>query len=150
MISSSSSMAARTSRRRGAALIAALICVLLVSMMSAVLVKTALVQRDQLEQDAWQLQADWLAQSALERTIARLKTDAEYTGETWMPATAQGTPIGRVTIEIVQASGDTTERLLRATADVPDDPVRRARVVREWRLSGEKSSVSSGTSAGNE
>lgn len=134
----------KQTHRRGAALIAALICVLLVSLMSTVLVKTALVQRDQLERDARQVQADWLAQSALDRSLARLATDAGYTGESWAPATAEGQTIGRVRIEIVPAAdGDGSARLLRATADVPDDPVNRARVVREWTLSTQNMSVSS-------
>ena len=134
----------KQSNRRGAALIAALICVLLVSLMSTVLVKTALVQRDQLERDAWQLQADWLVQSALDRSLARLAADAGYTGESWAPATTEGKTIGRVRIEIVPAAdGDSSARLLRATADVPDDPVNRARVVREWTLSTQNMSVSS-------
>lgn len=131
-------------RRRGAALVAALICVLLVSLMSAVLVKTALVQRDQLERDAWQTQADWLAQSALERSQTRLEADAAYAGESWAPVTSDGRPIGRVHIEIVPAAdGDSSARMLRATADVPDDPVNRARVVREWKLTAVNMSVSS-------
>jgi len=134
----------KPSRRRGAALIAALICVLLVSLMSTVLVKTALVQRDQLERDAWQVQADWLAQSALDRSLARLAADAGYTGESWTPTTTEGQTIGRVRIEIVPADGgDGSARLLRATADVPDDPVNRARVVREWTLPTSNMSVSS-------
>jgi hypothetical protein len=125
-------------------LIAALICVLLVSLISGVLVKTALVQRDQLERDAWQAQADWLAQSALERSLARLEADATYAGESWAPVTAAGRPIGRVHIEIIPADDrDDTVRRLRATADVPDDPVNRTRVVREWRLPSAKTSVSS-------
>lgn len=131
------------SHRRGAALIAALICVLLVSLMSTVLVKTALVQRDQLERDSWQLQADWLAQSALDRSLARLAADAGYTGESWAPATTEGKTIGRVRIEIVTAADGDGSARVRATADVPDDPVNRARVVREWTLPTRNLSVSS-------
>jgi Tfp pilus assembly protein PilX len=138
-------------RRRGAALIAALICVLLVSMMSAVLVKTALVQREQLERDAWQVQADWLAQSAMERALARLESDVGYAGESWAPVTSEGKSIGRVNIDIIPAvEGDTSVRRVRATADAPDDPVNRARVVREWKFFVEKMSVSSSDSDVNE
>lgn len=119
-------------RRTGAALVVALICVLLVSLLSTVLVRTALVQRDQLEIDAWQAQAEWLAQSAIDRSVAQIGTDDAYTGETWLPATTDGRTIGRVVIEVASSEdGGESTRRLRITADVPDDPIRRSRIVRE-------------------
>jgi hypothetical protein len=131
-------------RRTGAALVVALICVLLVSLLSTVLVRTALVQRDQLENDAWQAQAEWLVQSAIERAVASLESDVGYTGETWLPATGDGRTIGRVVIEVASSEeGGESTRKLRVTADVPDDPVRRSRIVREWPLALNSPSASS-------
>lgn len=130
----------RSPPRRGAALVVALICVLVVTMVSAVLVRTALVQREQLERDAWLLQADWLAASAHERSLALLASQADYAGETWLPTTADGRALGRVVVEIAE-SGD-PGRELRVTVDVPDHPVERVRVVRSWRLEPAESSSS--------
>ncbi|MBL8849427.1 MAG: hypothetical protein JNG89_07075 [Planctomycetaceae bacterium] len=117
--------------RQGAALVVALICLLLVSMLSAVLIRTALAQRDQLQRDAWQLQAEWLAQAGLERALVRLGSDPAYTGETWQTAAGDGKPIGRVDITVAAADDGAGGRLLKLSVNVPDDPVNRAHVERE-------------------
>ena len=127
--------------RHGATLIVAMICLLLVSMLSAVLVRTALAQREQLERDAWQLQAEWLAQSGLERALAKLDMDAAYTGETWRPAGEDSAVIGRVEILVAAATEGSGGRVLKLTVDVPDDPVNRAHIGREINLPEVDSSI---------
>lgn len=126
--------------RTGAALAVALICALLVSLMSAVLVRTALVQVERLTHDEHQLQAEWLAQSGLALAAQRLRADPEYVGETWLPPAVGGTgALGRVVIEIRSKDVEeaTAMAMIHVTADVPDDPVERVRVERVSRLPAE-------------
>src|SRR5262245_49873902 len=86
--------------RRGAALVVAMICTLLVSLISAALVRTTLLQLEQLQHDEWQLQAEWLAESALDLATSRLG-DVNYHGETWLPHTVDGAQLlGRVEIKV--------------------------------------------------
>jgi len=118
-----------------------MICLLLVSMLSAVLVRTALAQREQLERDAWQLQAEWLVQSGLERALAKRAADAKYTGETWRPAGEDSAVIGRVEIVVAAATDGSGGRVLKLAVDVPDDPVNRAHVAREMILPETDSSI---------
>lgn len=123
--------------RTGAALIIALICVLLVSMIAMMLVRTALLQLDQLTQEEQWMQADWLAESALSLSAARLRDNPTYAGEIWLPqSSGPSASLGRVVIEVA-ASGEPktpSSRRIRVVVDVPDDPVKRVRVTRECRL----------------
>lgn len=115
-------------RRQGTALIIAMICLLLASALTVSLVQVAVLQREQVLRDEWQLQAEWLAESALDRAAARLVADPEYAGETWRPQLpGEAEPLGRV--EIAVERGDEPGRVqVTAVADVPDDPDERARV----------------------
>lgn len=70
-------------RRRGAFLVAAMIALLLASMIGAALLQLALAQRRQIQREETRLQADWLAESGLERAALRLSADAGYEGELW-------------------------------------------------------------------
>lgn len=137
-------VARRGGRRSGAALIVAMICLLLVGALSTTLVRTALMQREQVERAQWQLQAEWLAEAGLERALANQQRDAAYAGETWRPTSSpQGPVIGRVTIDVT-AGGDASQGpVIRVTVDVPDDPVDRARVSRTWRVEARAPSDSS-------
>lgn len=132
--------------RTGAALVMVMICLLLVATISAVLVRMALLQREQLERDEWRSQAEWLANSAQERVAARLADDADYAGETWLPtADGGGAPIGRVEISINPATGDGEQQIpqVRVAVSVPDAPIHRARVVRTWSVSSSETSSES-------
>lgn len=136
------------SSRSGAALIVAMICLLLAGMLCTVLVRTALAQREQLERDAWHLQAEWLVQSALNRAEAKLESDPAYAGETWTP-THDGGVIGRVEIAIVSESGG-TGRVLQMTVNVPDETLKRAHIEREVRLGAQDSSITAAPMGVNE
>jgi Tfp pilus assembly protein PilX len=117
--------------RHGAALVVALICLLLVGVLAATLARSAVLQHDQVLQEQWQIQAESLAASALDRAAVQLAIDPDYSGETWLPASAGSAPIGRVLIELVANDQEQPEyRTIRVVADVPDAPQRRARVTR--------------------
>lgn len=114
--------------RNGTALIIAMICLLLASVLTVSLVQVAVLQREQVQRDEWQLQAEWLAESAVDRAAARLRAASEYEGETWRPQFPEETdPLGRIEISVERADEPGRVRVT-AVADVPDDPHERARV----------------------
>mgnify|MGYP006969382856 CR=1 FL=1 len=124
--------------RRAAVLVVALMCLLLAGVFAVSLVQHALRQRDQVLRDEWQMQAYWLADSAIDRAAQRVSVDQDYSGEVWRPASAgpagEGDKlIGQVEIRVTRepaVDGVLRTRVL-VIADVPDDPVDRARVRRE-------------------
>jgi Tfp pilus assembly protein PilX len=71
--------------RRGAALVVALVTLLVVTLMTGTVVRSLLAahRQSRLRQD--ELQAQWLAESAVARARAQLVRQSEYTGETWQP-----------------------------------------------------------------
>jgi Tfp pilus assembly protein PilX len=114
--------------RRGSALIISMICLVLTSVLTVSLVQIVLLQRSQVERDEWQLQAEWLAESGLDRAVAQLAANESYHGEEWLPQpTDAPSPLGRVTITIDRTAKD-SGLLVTAVADVPDDAEERARV----------------------
>ncbi|REJ97208.1 MAG: hypothetical protein DWQ34_02700 [Planctomycetota bacterium] len=120
-------------------------CLLLAGVFAVSMVQHALRQRKQVLRDEWQMQAVWLADSAIDRAASQIRVDDEYAGEVWRPG-AGATPasdgdeangvLGRVEIRVEYETGDDEVRLARvqAMADVPDDPEERARVRREVTL----------------
>jgi type II secretory pathway component PulK len=89
-------------RRSGAFMIVAMICLLLTTALMGTLLKMAVLGLRQAHVDASGLQADWLAESALDRAAAKLAKDATYAGETWnIPEEdLDGLHTGRVVISI--------------------------------------------------
>ena len=98
-------------RRSGAFMIVAMICLLLTTALLGTLLKMAVLGLRQAHVDASGLQADWLAESALDRAAAKLAKDAAYAGETWsIPAEdLDGLHTGRVVISIKPPSGNLAE-----------------------------------------
>ena len=116
-------------RRRGAVMIIALICLLMATVMVTSLARTAVLERERVIRDEWQLQAEWLAESALDRAVLR-SGDPEYDGETWRPTVADAAePLGTVKISITRTEGEPAT--ITVVADVPDDATERVRVRRE-------------------
>ncbi|MBN1395392.1 MAG: hypothetical protein JW959_10245 [Pirellulales bacterium] len=119
--------------RRGAAIVAILVCFILAGAIFVSLVRSAAVARDAARRDHWRLQAEWLAEAALERAIARVDLDAEYAGETWTlgPEQFAGRRGAAVTIA-VEPSADAPDKLsIQVVADFPDDPRHRCRCRKE-------------------
>ena len=88
--------------RSGAFLIVAMVCLMLSTALLGTLLKMAVLGRQQAGIAAAGLQADWLAESALDRAAAKLAADAAYKGETWeVPAKElDGRHAGRVVISV--------------------------------------------------
>lgn len=115
--------------RRGAVLLVGLLALLIVSALSAALLKRVMLQRQEIQQAEWKLQADWLAESGLGRGVARRTSDPGYPGETWeIPAAMlDGFHSGRVTIAVTSDEKAKDRMTIEALADYPDDSVHRVR-----------------------
>jgi Tfp pilus assembly protein PilX len=123
-------------KRKGAALVCALACLVVVTIMTGVLLRRAALERDRIRAAERQLQAAWLADSALDRAAAALAVSREYKGETWTPAAADigGPDSGRVAISVQAVDGQPGKRKLTAQADYPADTPYRIRQTKELLL----------------
>jgi len=135
---------ARADSRTGAFMIVAMVCLVLASALLGTLLKMASLGRSQTKIEAAGLQAEWLAESAIERAAAKLADQADYRGETWnVPAGEFGGHYGgRVVIEIAPA--ESGRKAIRVTAQYPADRTPSARqskriVVSHPRSGGEPS-----------
>ena len=119
------------SRRRGLTAAAVLVCLMVVTLASGVLVKQGVAYREQVRAQERRLQAEWLAESGVDRALARLAAKPDYTGERWeVAAETLGRP-AVVTIEVDPPSAQHEDRIVRVRADYPPDPPRRIRCTRE-------------------
>jgi hypothetical protein len=108
-------------------MIAAIVTLTVVSAGTVMLVKTIVLRQQQLVQRHWQLQAQLLAASAVERAELRRKADPRYAGETWeVTIPDASTRNGRAQIAIAPSGGTGSVRIT-VQADVPADPVHHAR-----------------------
>ncbi len=107
-------------KRRGAFLIIAMICLVLTSGLLATLLKMAALSRKAAQMEFHSLQAEWLAESALDRAAAKLSGDANYQGETWdiKAEDLGGHHAGQVVIA-VKAGDQTHLREVEAVARFP-------------------------------
>jgi type II secretory pathway component PulK len=126
--------ASRTARpRRGMLAIAILVCLIVLALIAGALLRIGAAQRDEVRAQERRLQAEWLAEAGLQRAMARLDADPEYTGETWdIDARALGAADpATVAIAVERSPGDAKTRTIRVRADYPRDPPRRARCTRQ-------------------
>jgi hypothetical protein len=151
-------MRARNRRpgRRGLTAVAVLVCLVVITLVSGVLLKLGLAHRDQVRSQEQRLQAEWLAESGIDRALARLASDPGYAGETWkltrrdlglpeLPGTEEG-PAAVVTIKVEPAGspGNSAAQLVKVQADYPPDLPRRTRHSTQIRL--ERNSPKTGAS----
>jgi type II secretory pathway pseudopilin PulG len=124
-------------RRRGLTVVAVLVCLIIITMISGAVVRVGLARRDEVRAQQRNLQAEWLAEAGIQRALARLAADPAYTGETWEIAARDldSADAALVTITVGPAPGDPKQRHIRAQADYPRDPPRRARYTRSVNLS---------------
>ena len=94
--------------------------------------KLIAVQRQSVELQARQIQAGWLAESAVQRAFARLSAEASYRGETWNISAQDigGRDAAAIAIRVDDVPGKTDRRTIHVEADYPDDPLQRARQTR--------------------
>jgi type II secretory pathway component PulK len=118
----------RPNRRLGLTLVPALVCLVVASLLCAALIKKAHTQRLQVRSSEHQAQAEWLAESGLERAVARLTVDRAYAGETWsIPSDAFGNQGAGVVRIVITSVNEPTARKIRVEADYPSGDDSRAR-----------------------
>jgi Tfp pilus assembly protein PilV len=110
-------------------LLAVLVCVVLVSLIALTLIKLTLAQRSQVQRELWRTQADWLAESGLERAAAKLANNSDYAGETWSVSAEQigGGRAGEVHIKVSPMDGQPQQRRVREQAIFPAGTDQRAK-----------------------
>jgi Tfp pilus assembly protein PilX len=118
--------------RRGGAMIVALVALLVVSLVVAVLLRSLVELHRQSRRNAWQLQAGWLADSALARGAAQLTHNRDFAGETWSPELGDAQKLrGSVQIRVESVPDQPDRRKMTIEAIFPDDPIQRASASRE-------------------
>ncbi len=115
-------MIARQSRS-GVVLVAVLVALLVVTLISAAVVRGLVVQHRQARIEQQRTQAFWLAESALDRAIVRLQTNNEYTGETWQVSLAAdgSDALGQAVIHVTPVEGSESQRSIQVEARWPKD-----------------------------
>ena len=64
-------------------MIMVIVCLVVAAVICGLLLKMAVLARETADGQHRSAQARWLAESAVERAVARLAQDARYSGETW-------------------------------------------------------------------
>jgi type II secretory pathway pseudopilin PulG len=129
--------------RRALTTVAVLVCLVVISLILAALLKVGLAQRLQVRNQERNLQAEWLAESGIDRALARLAADRNYAGEEWSIGPEDlasprgpkrdgsgGAPAplaAKVTIIVDRIAEEPNRRRIRAQADYGLDPPTRSR-----------------------
>ena len=119
--------------RRGAFIIVVMVCLLVAGMLLGSLLKLALLQARQLECEQARQQAAWLADSGLDRAVARLASDPAYPGESWNIEAAQlgGSDAALVEIRVQQDETRDSHRAVVVAATFSADGPHPARITRQ-------------------
>jgi type II secretory pathway component PulK len=116
-------------KNNGFALFGVLVCLAVAAMLFAVFLRTVNAGRNRAERLGRASQSDWLAESAIERAVARMRVDPSYTGETWRVSAEQlgGSRAGVVAI-VVRRRDEAPDRFdIEVVADFPDGTIHRKR-----------------------
>jgi Tfp pilus assembly protein PilV len=110
-------------------LVAVLVCLMVAAVVLGSMLGAAAAHRRALETELWRVQAQWLAESGLERAARRLAADPSYSGERWaLPVELpDSTVAAAVNIQVGTVPDQPNRRLVRVRADYPDHPQDRAR-----------------------
>ena len=127
---------AKRSQRSGFALAIALVALAVVMVLVAGWAQLALVQSREAQATLERLQAVWLADSAIERAMARLQVEPNYRGETWQISAAEfgraaaesDPPLGTAVIAVEPRAG---ARQITVRADFPAGDRRTNRVSKQ-------------------
>jgi len=105
-----------TRRKRGGVLVAALVTLLAVMLVAGAVVRSLLAAHRQARHSQNELQAQWLAESAIARAAALLARQTDYVGEMWQPA-------------IVASDGDEQAAAVEISVQTPESAAKTRRVV---------------------
>jgi hypothetical protein len=119
----------RGRRRNGAILMIALVGLVIGVSLLASFTAIILSGRETLRAENRHLQAQWLAESAIERAAAQLAADPKYAGERWAVSAEQigSNEGGVVEIRVESVPDLPAARRISVQADYPDDPTDRCR-----------------------
>ena len=123
--------------RRAAAMMMALVVLMVVGLVSGLALRAILRSHRQVREEQQRMQAELLADSALSRAMAKLRTDPAWKGETWTvslgDANEGSADVGTSGVANIRVEKGSEEGglLVSVTAVYPDDPVHRAQAERE-------------------
>jgi hypothetical protein len=120
-------------RRSGLVSVAVLIALFVIGLVCAGLLKVAFARRAEVAMDERRVQVEWLAESGLDRAVARLKASVDYTGETWEVSAEDlgGRGAATVAIQVEKILDHLDRRKVRIQADYPIGSSLRCRQSRE-------------------
>ena len=115
--------------RDGFMLIALMVFIAVAMMLALAWLKTAALERRTFRSIQQRAQAEWLAESAIDRAAARLAVNASYEGETWKlaPEDLDALDAGEVLITVEPIAEQPNFRRVSVQADFPIDIERRHR-----------------------
>jgi hypothetical protein len=116
-------------------MLVAMVCLVLAALFLGALLRLAVAHRRQVVQEQMRLQADWLAEAAIERAVYRLALDREYTGETWAFTAEElgGDRSGEATIDVSETREAPGVRRISVRATYPTDTDRFASRTKQLR-----------------
>lgn len=122
--------------RRGAALLIVLVALVILMIMSATITRLIAARRRALLLEERRIQADRIAESAIDRARASLLKNPEYAGETWRIAASElgGRDDALVEIQVERVTDRPNRRDVNVRADYPIDPARRDRRSKHARI----------------
>jgi hypothetical protein len=103
-------------------LLVVIVCLTVAMVLGALVVKMAALERLAGDAQLRSTQAEWLAESGIERAAARLAANPEYAGETWSIPPAALAEGGLVRIVVAPSPGEPGRRVVRVEAEYPNDP----------------------------
>lgn len=120
-------------RRGGAAMIVVLLGLVLATAVFLSVLKLIALQRESVDLQTRQIQADWLAQSAVERGRARLSAEPGYRGETWNISARDigGRDAATAVIRVDDVAGKPDRRAIHVEAVYSHDPSQRVQQTRD-------------------
>lgn len=113
----------RVPSRQGAALLVTIACLVVIASLAVSLARSLVVGHRQSRLRCDQMQAFWLAESAVQRGVVRLAATPAYTGEDWQVEVRMGGgPVqARAAIRIEAVAGDPRRRRIVVEARCPAD-----------------------------
>lgn len=121
----------KSSRRAGAVLIVAIVSLIVTSLILASLVQLAAICHQQERAEQIRLQAQWLAESGIERAADRLAADPKYAGESWQIAATDFDSGAEGKVEISIAAETNGNQKITAIAIYPSNASNFAKITKQ-------------------
>lgn len=123
----------RASSPRGAMLVVVIVCLALATLILGALLKSTMLLSRQQGVEQQRVQAVWLVSAGLARTAYSLRSQPDYTGETWQIATSSlGTnEAARVKIRVAAPTGQANSRDVVIEVAYPADAARPISLTRQ-------------------